>query len=138
VEGKEAFGIDYGKIEEEARFDGKWVLRSNWDQASAEELALRYKDLWQVEAIFRAAKTVMAWVSTPMGPRGDAPRGVSSAALRPGKGCVKNTALSATFHSPDVPSSMWAGIAASTGQACSHAPQSMHSTGLIYILRSPW
>ena len=41
----------------EARFDGKWVLRTNWDQASAEELALRYKDLWMVEAIFRATKT---------------------------------------------------------------------------------
>jgi transposase len=59
VEGKEAFTIDRDKIEGEARFDGKWVLRSNWDQASAEELALRYKDLWQVEAIFRAAKTTL-------------------------------------------------------------------------------
>jgi transposase len=59
VEGKAAFGIDYAKVNEEARFDGKWVLRSNWDQASAEELALRYKDLWMVEAIFRAAKTVL-------------------------------------------------------------------------------
>jgi hypothetical protein len=35
------------------------VLRSNWNQASAEELALRYKDLWMVEAIFRAAKSVL-------------------------------------------------------------------------------
>jgi len=49
--------INGGK--EEARFDGKWVLRSNWDQATAEELALRYKDLWTVEAIFRAAKSVL-------------------------------------------------------------------------------
>jgi hypothetical protein len=59
VEGKEAFAVDRDKIEAEARFDGKWVLRSNWDQASAEELALRYKDLWRVEAIFRAAKTTL-------------------------------------------------------------------------------
>jgi len=59
VEEKNAFAIDRDKIEAEARFDGKWVLRSNWDKASAEELALRYKDLWQVEAIFRAAKTVL-------------------------------------------------------------------------------
>jgi transposase len=59
VEGKEAFTIDRDKIEAEARFDGKWVLRSNWDDASAEELALRYKDLWRVEAIFRAAKTTL-------------------------------------------------------------------------------
>ena len=59
VEGKEAFAVDRDKIESEARFDGKWVLRSNWDEASAEELALRYKDLWRVEAIFRAAKTTL-------------------------------------------------------------------------------
>jgi transposase len=59
VEEKSAFAIDHAKVEEEARFDGKWVLRSNWNEASAEELALRYKDLWQVEAIFRAAKTVL-------------------------------------------------------------------------------
>ena len=58
-EGKAAFGIDREKVKDEARFDGKWVLRSNWDRASAEELALRYKDLWQVEAIFRAAKTTL-------------------------------------------------------------------------------
>ncbi len=58
-EGEAAFGIDQAKVKEEARFDGKWVLRSNWDQASAEELALRYKDLWMVEAIFRAAKTIL-------------------------------------------------------------------------------
>jgi transposase len=59
VEGEAAFGIDYQKVKQEARFDGKWVLRSNWDSASAEELALRYKDLWMVESIFRAAKTVL-------------------------------------------------------------------------------
>jgi hypothetical protein len=59
VEGKDAFTVDRDKIEAEARFDGKWVLRSNWDEASAEELALRYKDLWRVEAIFRAAKTTL-------------------------------------------------------------------------------
>ena len=59
VRGEAVFGIDYAKMKQEERFDGKWVLRSNWDQASAEELALRYKDLWMVEAIFRAAKTVL-------------------------------------------------------------------------------
>lgn len=59
VEEKDAFAIDRAKVEDEARFDGKWVLRSNWNEASAEELALRYKDLWQVESIFRAAKTTL-------------------------------------------------------------------------------
>jgi len=59
VQGEAAFGIDYAKVKQEARFDGQWVLRSNWEAASAEELALRYKDLWRVEAIFRAAKRVL-------------------------------------------------------------------------------
>ncbi len=59
AEGDSPFAIDYAKVKEEERFDGKWVLRSNWDSASAEELALRYKDLWMVEAIFRAAKSVL-------------------------------------------------------------------------------
>ena len=59
VEGKSVFGIDYAKAKEEARFDGKWVPRSNWDEASAEELALQYRQLWRVESIFRAAKTAL-------------------------------------------------------------------------------
>jgi len=60
VEEKDAFAIDRAKIRGGSPLStGKWVLRSNWNQASAEELALRYKDLWQVEAIFRAAKTVL-------------------------------------------------------------------------------
>jgi transposase len=58
-QGEKVFGIDRAKVQAEARFDGKWVLRSNWSQASAQELALRYKDLWTVEAIFRAAKTTL-------------------------------------------------------------------------------
>lgn len=58
-QGEKVFGIDHAKVRAEARFDGKWVLRSNWKEASAEELALRYKDLWRVEAIFRAAKTTL-------------------------------------------------------------------------------
>ena len=57
--GDEAFTVDQEKVKSEERFDGKWVLRSNWDQATAEELALRYKDLWQVEAIFRSMKTTL-------------------------------------------------------------------------------
>ena len=58
-QGQKVFGIDYAKVKAEARFDGKWVLRSNWNDASAQELALKYKDLWMVEAIFRAAKSVL-------------------------------------------------------------------------------
>jgi hypothetical protein len=59
IDGESSLGIDDAKVKSEERFDGKWVLRSNWDQASAEELASQYKQLWRVEAIFRAAKTVL-------------------------------------------------------------------------------
>jgi Transposase DDE domain len=55
----ERFSIDEDKIAAEARYDGKWVLTSNTDLC-ARELALRYKQLWQVEAIFRTMKTQLA------------------------------------------------------------------------------
>ncbi len=54
----ERFSIDEEKIESEARLDGKWVLTSNTD-LPAKELALKYKQLWQVEAIFRTMKSVL-------------------------------------------------------------------------------
>jgi len=50
------FAIDEDKLQAEARFDGKWVLTTNTDLA-ARELALKYKQLWLVEAIFRTAKS---------------------------------------------------------------------------------
>ncbi len=50
--------INQGKIEEEARFDGKWVLRTNMD-LNAEKVALKYKELWQVEQVFRDVKSVL-------------------------------------------------------------------------------
>ena len=55
----ERFAIDQDKIAAEARFDGKWVLTTNTDLA-ARELALKYKQLWQVEAIFRTMKSPLA------------------------------------------------------------------------------
>jgi hypothetical protein len=56
---RSSFEIDPAKIEEEARFDGKWVLRTDldWD---AGDIALKYRELWTVEAMFRAAKSVLA------------------------------------------------------------------------------
>ena len=50
--------IDEGKIKSEERFDGKYVLRTN-TSLEAEEVALRYKELWQVERIFREVKSVL-------------------------------------------------------------------------------
>jgi len=53
------FSIDEEKIREDARYDGKWVLRTNTDLPTA-EIALKYKQLWMVEDIFRSAKTILA------------------------------------------------------------------------------
>jgi len=52
------FTIDEQKILEEARYDGKWVLRTNTDLTVA-EVALKYKQLWMVEEIFRSAKSLL-------------------------------------------------------------------------------
>ena len=46
------------KIKEEKRFDGKWVLRTTTG-LTAEQVALKYKELWQVEQVFRTMKSVL-------------------------------------------------------------------------------
>ena len=53
---KDCAWIDREKIKAEERFDGKWVLRTN-TTLSASETALRYKDLWMVEHVFRNMKS---------------------------------------------------------------------------------
>jgi len=50
--------IDEAKIAEEALYDGKWVLRTNTD-LPADMVALKYKELWQVEQAFRDMKSVL-------------------------------------------------------------------------------
>ena len=50
--------LDHEKINQEARYDGKWVLRTNTD-LSAAEVALQYKRLLQVERFFRSAKSLL-------------------------------------------------------------------------------
>ena len=55
---KGAFAIDLDKARDEERFDGMWVLRTN-TELSAVEVALRYKQLWMVEQIFRTAKSLL-------------------------------------------------------------------------------
>ncbi|MCG2601387.1 MAG: IS1634 family transposase [Achromobacter sp.] len=50
-----AFEIDPGKLAEEARFDGITVLRTN-AKITPLQAVIRYRDLLQVEALFRAAK----------------------------------------------------------------------------------
>lgn len=53
-----SMSIDFDKIEAEKRFDGKWVLQTNTD-LSAQEVALKYKQLWEVEHAFRDIKSVL-------------------------------------------------------------------------------
>lgn len=50
--------IDQNKIEAASKFDGKWVLKTNTDLPQ-EQVALKYKELWQVEQVFRDLKSVL-------------------------------------------------------------------------------
>jgi hypothetical protein len=52
------FTIDQAKIQEEARYDGKWVLRTNLADAP-EIIAFAYKELWMVEDMFRTMKSIL-------------------------------------------------------------------------------
>jgi transposase len=52
------FEIDEDKIQAEARLDGKWVLRTN-TELSAKDTALKYKQLWMVEQLFRTTKSIL-------------------------------------------------------------------------------
>ena len=55
---KGSTSIDEKRIKDDARFDGKWVLRTNTD-LSADQVALKYKELWQVEKVFRDVKSLL-------------------------------------------------------------------------------
>ena len=56
--GEGSVDLDREKIEDDARFDGKGVLQTNM-QLSAEQVAPKYKELWQVEPGFRDVKSVL-------------------------------------------------------------------------------
>jgi Transposase DDE domain len=56
--GRRAFEIDPGKLADEARFDGIFVLRTN-ARITPLQAVLRYRDLLQVEDLFRTAKALM-------------------------------------------------------------------------------
>lgn len=55
---KDSVSIDEEKVRYESRFDGKWVLSTNTNM-SAEKVALSYKELWQVEKVFRDVKSLL-------------------------------------------------------------------------------
>ncbi|HUH00906.1 MAG TPA: IS1634 family transposase [Kofleriaceae bacterium] len=59
TEGHGRFAIDPAKAEQDARFDGVFVLRTNTDLDPLTAM-LRYKQLWAVEATFRTAKHLLA------------------------------------------------------------------------------
>ncbi len=54
----EGFRLDPARLRDEARYDGKWVLATNTHLPPA-DLALKYKQLWMVEAVFRTAKSLL-------------------------------------------------------------------------------
>jgi transposase len=56
---QQGFAIDEARVAEDARFDGVFVLRTNTDLDPLAAM-LRYKQLWTVEATFRAAKHLLA------------------------------------------------------------------------------
>lgn len=58
---KKAFAIDYAKAKAEERLDGKWLLVTNADEAtlSTADIAVKYKQLWMVEDIFRSMKSLL-------------------------------------------------------------------------------
>jgi hypothetical protein len=69
VQGDSHFAIDEAKIEEEARYDGTWVLRTNTELPTA-EVALQFKKLWMVEHWFRSCKSLLE--TRPIFHHGDA------------------------------------------------------------------
>jgi hypothetical protein len=52
-----ALRIDRAAVRRQARFDGKWVVTSNDDTLTAEDLALGYKQLMRVEECWRTMKS---------------------------------------------------------------------------------
>ena len=58
TKGKHAFEIDAGKLAEEARFDGIFVLRVN-AKVTPLQAVLKYRELLQVEQLFRQSKAVL-------------------------------------------------------------------------------
>lgn len=54
---RETIKLNENKIKTEAKFDGMWVLQTNLDWSS-DQIALKYKELWQVENLFRDLKSI--------------------------------------------------------------------------------
>lgn len=55
--GKDQISLDEEALKEEARYDGKYLLRTNNISMKPQEIARAYKSLWQVEQAFRELKS---------------------------------------------------------------------------------
>ena len=55
---RDHIAVDQAKIEADARLDGKWVLKTTTG-LSPEQVALKYKELWLVEHVFRDMKSIL-------------------------------------------------------------------------------
>lgn len=53
----EGFQLDRERVDEEARYDGRWVLSTNTDYPTAD---VAYKQLWMVEDLFRSMKSILS------------------------------------------------------------------------------
>ena len=51
--------IDRAKVTEEEKYDGKYLLSSTDSSLTVEDIALGYRQLWQVERAFRTLKTTL-------------------------------------------------------------------------------
>ena len=58
VEGEGHFQVDEAQVQAEARYDGRWILRTN-TRYDAKTVAHVYKTLWTVEQSFRTAKSIL-------------------------------------------------------------------------------
>jgi len=55
---KDSARIDPAKVKADARFDIKWVLVTN-TKLPTERVAVKYKELWRVERVFRDVKSLL-------------------------------------------------------------------------------
>jgi len=58
MQGEGRFVIDEKRLQDDARFDGLWVLRTNTDYET-DTVASTYKMLWTVETLIRTTKTIL-------------------------------------------------------------------------------
>ena len=56
--GQSHFEVDSRKIKDEDRSDGKWVVRTDLDDLSADDVGLRYKQVWIVEDCVRRIESI--------------------------------------------------------------------------------